>query len=371
MCNKTIKGVRHKCLNCPDWDSCSSCMIGIEATHPHHNFVKINHPSELKLKAVPQNIVAHQNIACDSCGQLPIVGPRFKCAHAECEDVDFCSSCVADPIARHPIDHPLLMLREPVKTKDVKACIKRVNASESSVGSSLPNDVRALLQSIGRSPSGKSTATSAEFVKGPGGEQTLIVDVDASELGLSDRDIHIPIAIPASSDARSVADEVASMLTDISIAPGVDADLAASAPDHESLIREAEEEGLEQEDENEEVESEAEAEEAPVVDKLDAKFIADVTIHDGSILPAGAEFHKVWAVVNSGTKAWPVGTRVVNVGGFSKVSGQAEALSFEVPAAAVGETIDIQAELKAPEVGGFTSDFWRLQDAEGNLFGHR
>lgn len=366
MCNKTIKGVRHKCLSCPDWDACSSCMVEIEAIHPYHNFVSVDHPSKLKLKVIPQSVVQHANIACDGgCGALPIIGPRYKCAHPACDDVDLCASCVADPVARHPLDHPLVMFREPAKTRDVRSCVERAQSVQSSA-SVLPNDVRTLLQSIGRSPSGKSTATSAEFVKGPDGDQTLIIDVDASELGLSDRDIHVPISIPAASNVAGVVDEVASVLGGIHLGSDLDADLVASAPDHETLVRDAE-----HENEIDEVESAVATEDAPVADKLDARFLADVTILDGSVLPAGAEFHKVWAVVNSGSKAWPVGTRLVNVGGFSKMAGGVGKLSFEVPAAAVGEVVDLQAELKAPEAGGFASDFWRLQDAEGNLFGHR
>ena len=381
VCSKTIKGLRHKCLNCPDWDSCSSCFAGIASTHPLHNFVTIEHPSKLSLKPVPQNIIAHQSIVCDGCGMHPIVGPRYKCTHAECPDVDFCQNCVSDPIARHPVAHNFLFIREPAKSQNVKACIARVHEnarSSTSASSALPHDVRALLQSIGRSPSGKSTATSAELIKDSvSGEHTLVVDIDASEHEISDREIHMPVAV-AGLSAASVADEVANVLSGINVAREVDVD--TSPPDADALIREAEkeqeqehvaEEEAEDEVEDSEVEAEAEEEAIPVVDKLNASFVADVTIHDGSVLPAGALFHKVWAIINNGTKAWPVGTRIVNVGGFSKSAATAEPLSFEVPAAAVGEVVDVEVPIKAPEVGGPASDFWRLQSPTGELYGHR
>jgi hypothetical protein len=38
-CDKYIYGVRHKCLDCPDWDYCSDCLKNAEFIHPHHRFM--------------------------------------------------------------------------------------------------------------------------------------------------------------------------------------------------------------------------------------------------------------------------------------------------------------------------------------------
>ena len=39
-----IYGVRHKCLDCPDWDFCSGCIVNSSFIHPRHRFVPIYEP---------------------------------------------------------------------------------------------------------------------------------------------------------------------------------------------------------------------------------------------------------------------------------------------------------------------------------------
>lgn len=92
-----------------------------------------------------------------------------------------------------------------------------------------------------------------------------------------------------------------------------------------------------------------------------------VTFTDGSLVPAGSEWSKIWKIRNSSsTLSWPFSTRLVHVGGF--VDGPT---SFEVPLAAPGETVEVTAELKSPEVDGSYMSFWRLCDDEGKMFGDR
>lgn len=75
-----------------------------------------------------------------------------------------------------------------------------------------------------------------------------------------------------------------------------------------------------------------------------------MTLQDGSIVPAGGEFNKIWLVCNSGATAWPAGTTLVNVGGFSSSVQVASLRSgFEVAGASPGETVEVSCELKAPE----------------------
>lgn len=49
--------------------------------------------------------------------------------------------------------------------------------------------------------------------------------------------------------------------------------------------------------------------------KLDARFVQDVTIFDGTELAPGTNFTKIWRLRNSGTLPWPVDTMLVHVGG--------------------------------------------------------
>ena len=49
--------------------------------------------------------------------------------------------------------------------------------------------------------------------------------------------------------------------------------------------------------------------------KLDARFVKDVTIFDGTEVSPKTNFTKIWRVSNSGTLAWPQGIQLVHIGG--------------------------------------------------------
>eukprot|EP00899_Mesostigma_viride_P002427 jgi/Mesvir1/12185/Mv00423-RA.4 len=48
---------------------------------------------------------------------------------------------------------------------------------------------------------------------------------------------------------------------------------------------------------------------------LDARFVADVSIEDGSTMAPGSRFVKIWRLRNSGSSPWPPTTVIVQVGG--------------------------------------------------------
>jgi len=60
--------------------------------------------------SAPENVV-HPGIICDSCGQTPIQGVRYKCA--VCPDFDLCAGCELKVPATHPAEHPLLKIPAP------------------------------------------------------------------------------------------------------------------------------------------------------------------------------------------------------------------------------------------------------------------
>ncbi|KAF2404040.1 hypothetical protein EJ06DRAFT_303500 [Trichodelitschia bisporula] len=111
-CDKTICGVRHKCLNCPDWDYCSKCIKDAAKTHPKHRFA----PLYEEIAEPPYNTVRHNNVYCDGplckTGNKTILGVRYRCAI--CHDTDFCANCEASPQNFHNRTHPLIMLKTPV-----------------------------------------------------------------------------------------------------------------------------------------------------------------------------------------------------------------------------------------------------------------
>ncbi|KAF9486564.1 hypothetical protein BDN70DRAFT_870152 [Pholiota conissans] len=144
MCHSTIEGVRHKCLDCPDYDLCTPCMSAgaAEAHNPFHEFFDITEPGRVIVHTVlsgdgerdsrrrparnqaprspaaaaaaaapvPQGPVAHA-ASCDLC-ESRIVGDRYKCL--TCPDFDTCSSCFSITNEQHP-EHPFVRIQ---KTED-------------------------------------------------------------------------------------------------------------------------------------------------------------------------------------------------------------------------------------------------------------
>lgn len=111
--------MRHKCMNCPDWDYCSACIKDARHTHPGHRFVPL-------FEAVQHHHYRpqyHVGIKCDGplCkgknNQIYIVGDRYKCA--VCHDTDFCANCEALPTNRHNRTHPLIKFKSPVRNVSV------------------------------------------------------------------------------------------------------------------------------------------------------------------------------------------------------------------------------------------------------------
>ncbi|KAK5112723.1 hypothetical protein LTR62_003821 [Meristemomyces frigidus] len=118
-CDKSIYGVRHKCLNCPDWDFCNDCVKDARHIHPRHRFAAIYHP--IADQYTPA--VRHFGIYCDGplCSgkgsPTYITGVRFKCA--VCDDTDFCASCEASPGNHHNRTHPLIKFKTPVRNVSI------------------------------------------------------------------------------------------------------------------------------------------------------------------------------------------------------------------------------------------------------------
>lgn len=120
-CDRDICGIRHKCLDCPNWDYCSRCVMNVDFVHPGHRFAPIYAP----LPPVPeaQSAKLHYGVVCDGalCASNGvkhyISGDRYKCT--VCPDTDFCASCEASPSNGHNKTHPLIKFKTPVKGMSV------------------------------------------------------------------------------------------------------------------------------------------------------------------------------------------------------------------------------------------------------------
>ncbi|KAI0788225.1 hypothetical protein C8Q74DRAFT_1256731 [Fomes fomentarius] len=121
-CDKTdIQGVRHKCLQCNDFDFCEQCIADVKQRQAHsltHPFFPIlsqlntsaySHIRELFLALTAQNdqqdASSHATVHCDGCNQHPLVGVRHKCF--DCHNFDLCTRCISDPAQRlnHNLRH--------------------------------------------------------------------------------------------------------------------------------------------------------------------------------------------------------------------------------------------------------------------------
>lgn len=97
-----------------------------------------------------------------------------------------------------------------------------------------------------------------------------------------------------------------------------------------------------------------------------AQFIADVTVPDGSHMPAGPAFDKVWRVKNIGTCTWSSSYALVFSSG-NQLSGPS---SMNLPrSVSPGESIDLSISLTAPGNAGHYIGYWMLKNASGTLFG--
>jgi hypothetical protein len=97
-----------------------------------------------------------------------------------------------------------------------------------------------------------------------------------------------------------------------------------------------------------------------------ASFVGDVTIADGTNLPAAASFVKTWRLRNSGTCTWTPSYSLAFAGGHS-MAGPA---AIPLPASVVpGATVDLSLPLTAPASDGLYRGEWQLRNAQGEPFG--
>jgi hypothetical protein len=99
-------------------------------------------------------------------------------------------------------------------------------------------------------------------------------------------------------------------------------------------------------------------------------FEGDVTIPDGSILPPGENFQKVWKIRNTGTCAWDEGYAFVYIGGSTP---NLDPVNFQFKSSgdfvAGGEAINMTIKLTTPCQPGKYEGHWRMRSDSGYYFG--
>ncbi len=97
-----------------------------------------------------------------------------------------------------------------------------------------------------------------------------------------------------------------------------------------------------------------------------AKFVADVSVPDGTSFSGGTAFTKTWRLKNNGTCTWTTGYSLVFASGEKMGGPESVPLTTTV---APGQSVDISVNLTAPAAGGSYRGFWQLKNASGAVFG--
>lgn len=94
-------------------------------------------------------------------------------------------------------------------------------------------------------------------------------------------------------------------------------------------------------------------------------FVSDVSVNDGDPFQPNDEFRKTWQVKNDGSTTWTSGYSLVFVGG-NQMGGPA---SVPIPQdVAPGSVVEISVDLTAPSTPGEYIGYWRMSNAQGQLF---
>ncbi|KAI9805648.1 MAG: hypothetical protein M1833_005140 [Piccolia ochrophora] len=185
-CDKPIHGVRHKCLNCPDWDYCTTCIEHASFFHPGHRFAPIYE----RIAPVDSRQQKHFGVFCDGplCGAKTltyIVGDRYKCA--VCHDTDFCANCEANPANRHNRTHPLIKFKSPVRNVTVSTMGEKEDGGEMPTMGDIHARTRSMATETNPPASSTNAATQVQTVADfkPSGDR----DVDQSKDSDSDSSV--------------------------------------------------------------------------------------------------------------------------------------------------------------------------------------
>lgn len=97
------------------------------------------------------------------------------------------------------------------------------------------------------------------------------------------------------------------------------------------------------------------------------EFVDDVTIDDGTEIPAGEPFQKIWRLKNAGSCTWTSGYSLVFDSGNQMGAPDSQQLTSDT--VAPGQEIDITVDLVAPDDAGEYRGNFKLRNPSGTIFG--
>ena len=100
-----------------------------------------------------------------------------------------------------------------------------------------------------------------------------------------------------------------------------------------------------------------------------ARFVADVTIPDGSMINPITFFTKTWRIRNTGSCVWDANYQVVFVGGTQMFAAASNAFPWTAGVVGYGQTADITVNLVSPRAPGVYQGDFMLLAPNGMYFG--
>lgn len=97
-----------------------------------------------------------------------------------------------------------------------------------------------------------------------------------------------------------------------------------------------------------------------------ARFIADVTVPDGTTFAPNTVFDKTWRLKNVGTCTWTTGYQLMFESGDKMGGPDTAPMPTTV---APGQTVDVTVRLTAPATAGSYRGYWKFKNASGIPFG--
>jgi hypothetical protein len=97
-----------------------------------------------------------------------------------------------------------------------------------------------------------------------------------------------------------------------------------------------------------------------------ASFVSDVTYPDGTNVPLGGAFTKIWRLKNTGTCTWTTSYTLVYVSGERFNAPNATSIPTSV---GPGQTVDLAVNMTAPSQSGRYRGDWKLRNSSNVLFG--
>uniref|UniRef100_A0A1D1YF52 Next to BRCA1 gene 1 protein n=1 Tax=Anthurium amnicola TaxID=1678845 RepID=A0A1D1YF52_9ARAE len=379
-CESVIFGIRHKCINCPDFDLCNNCISLAPTQHPNHTFMLIHRPGEPEIK-IP-DAAFHPGIRCDGCHKQ-ITGIRFKCGN--CPDFDLCGNCEASPLKKHDPNHVFIKFKRPVPspisstTPLLPLFYSRADKIGRSKECGQKSPSKEMESTTNNSIVEARPSSTANIVSQAITSQKSIISAYSDPV-VSRAPIDLYISSPESSaksqsqnDNLSASSSVLStqaLLPEMSSKPSPSvSNVNASHTDSNNYFTPwfKKPEAV--------LVSRNSSVKAFDASMLNSCFIEDVNVPDGTVLVPQAQFLKIWKMSNNGSITWPESTVLQYVGG-QRMFNDALIKSGEEPKIHVGsvevsKTVCISADLQAPSEPGKYVSFWRLTDSEGNRFGHK